>query len=90
MAKKWKALNVKDVAKDLTLLDTVPGGFALLRDSEPFAAMVNTLDLITSNGWRVAGMSTNLSKTMASVEMYVLLQREATTSAETGTWPYEG
>ena len=90
MAKKRKALEVKAVAKDPTLLDAEPGSFVLLRDSEPFETMVNTLDLLAARGWRVAGMSTNLNKMQTGIEMYVLVQQEARASADGGKpWPYE-
>jgi len=90
MAKKRKALDAKAVAKDPSLLDAEPGSFVLLRDSEPFETMVSTLDLVASRGWRVAGMSTNLTKMQSGIEMYVLLQHEVRASAEGVTpWPYE-
>lgn len=90
MAKKRKALEAKAVAKDPSLLDAEPGTFVLLRDNEPFETMVSTLDLVAARGWRVAGMSTNLTIVQTRIEMYVLLQHEARASTEGVTpWPYE-
>ncbi len=89
MARKRKALSAKDVAKDPSLLDTEPGSFVLLRDTEPFETMVSTLDLIAARGWRVAGMSTNLTKMQSGIEMYVLVQHEVRATAEGNPWPYE-
>lgn len=90
MAKKRKALEAKVVAKDPSLLDAEPGSFVLLRDTEPFETMVSTLDLVAARSWRVAGMSTNLTKMQTGIEMYVILQRETQVNADSGTpWPYE-
>ena len=89
MARKRKALIAKDVGKDPSLLDAEPGSFVLLRDTEPFDAMVSTLDLIAARGWRVAGMSTNLNKMQTGIEMYVLVQHDNQVSGESKSWPYD-
>ncbi len=90
MAKKRKALEAKAVAKDPSLLDAEPGSFVLLRDNEPFETMVSALDLVATRGWRVAGMSTNLTKMQTGIEMYVLLHRESQANGDSGNhWPYE-
>ena len=89
MAKKRKALNAKDVAKDPSLLDAEPGSFVLLRDTDPFDVMVSTLDLIGARGWRVVGMSTNLNKMQTGIEMYVLLQHDLQSSGESKPWPFD-
>ncbi len=89
MARKRKALSARDVGKDPSLLDAAPGSFVLLRDTEPFETMVSTLDLIAARGWRVIGMSTNLTKMQSGIEMYVLIQHETQANGEGKPWPYE-
>lgn len=89
MAKKRKALAAKDVGKDPSLLDAEPGSFVLLRDTDPFDTMLSTLDLITTRGWRVVGMSTNLNKMQTGIEMYVLVQHELQAVGDGKVWPYD-
>ncbi len=91
MAKK-KALVAKDVAANPTLVDAQPGLHLLLYDkssSSSFVNMLAALDQLAVRGWRVVSMSTNLSTSMAQVEMYALLQREPNAGGDGVAWPYE-
>ena len=92
MAKKDERLvRAKDVTKDPTLLDTLPGQHLLLHDksaSTTFENMLIALDLLVPRGWQVVSMSTNLATSASSVEMYVLLRRGANVATLPEPWPY--
>ena len=92
MAKKGERLvQAKDVAKNPTLLDNLPGQHLLLHDksaSTTFENMLTALDLLVPRGWQIVSMSTNLALTQSSVEMYVLLRRGPDVAAPTEPWPY--
>jgi hypothetical protein len=92
MAKKADRLvRAKDVLKDPTLPDTLPGHHILLHDksaSTTFENQLTALDLLVSRGWQVVGMSTNLATSQASVEMYILLRRGPDAAVPTEPWPY--
>ena len=93
MAKKGERLvRAKDILKNPTLPDDLPGHHILLHDksaSTTFENQLTALDLLISRGWRVVGMSTNLATSQASVEMYILLRRGPDAPAATEPWPYE-
>jgi hypothetical protein len=92
MAKKGERLvRAKDVVKDPTLPDNLPGHHILLHDksaSTTFENELTALDLLVSRGWQVVSMSTNLATSAASVEMYILLRRGPDTPAPAEPWPY--
>ncbi len=92
MARKGeRVVRAKDVVKDPTLPDNLPGQHILLHDksaSTTFENQLTALDLLVSRGWQVVGMSTNLATSAASVEMYILLRRGPDAPAPAEPWPY--
>lgn len=92
MAKKGERLvRAKDVVKDPTLPDSLPGQHILLHDksaSTTFENQLTALDLLVARGCQVVSMSTNLATSNASVEMYVLLRRGPDGPAAAESWPY--
>ena len=92
MARKGERLvRAKDVVKDPTLPDDLPGQHILLHDksaSTSFENQLTALDLLVSRGWQVVGMSTNLATSASSIEMYILLRRGPDAPAPTEPWPY--
>jgi hypothetical protein len=91
MAKKGERLvRAKDILKDPTPPDDLPGHPTLLHDkpaSTTFENQLAPLDLLVSRGWQVVSMSTNVAASAASVEMYILLRRGPDAPAPTDPWP---
>ena len=92
MAKKGERLvRAKDIIKDVTLADSLPGQHILLHDksaSTTFENQMTALDLLTARGWQIIGMSTNLATSGSSIEMYTLLRRGPDVPAGSEPWPY--
>jgi hypothetical protein len=92
MAKKGDRLvRAKDVVKDPSLADELPGQHILLHDksaSTTFENQLTALDLLVARGWQVVSMSTNLATSASSVEMYILLRRGPDAPASKEPWPY--
>lgn len=89
MAKDKRTVNAKDVVKNPALLGTA-SGFQLLRDKSmrsTFENMLSALEIVTAQGWQIAGMSTNYSSSGA-IEMYVLLRRGQDGTRTDEPWPY--
>ena len=92
MTKKTDRLvRAKDVLKDPTLPDHLPGQHILLHDksaSTTFENQLSAIDLLVARGWQIVGMSTNLATSQSSIEMYTLLRRGPNAPAPTEPWPY--